>query len=157
MTKEHGAPPIMSQLHFSTAFMSLRILSAPHRAAAASIAAELGMSMPDPAEFARQHALCSSTYQRAAPAVAEALLVLGHAESSLEFTGELVRMRASKHMPCTSVRLDVLTSLCWGLARHGIMAGGPQYTFIHTAPHHRLRGNQAPRANRSTVGALDRA
>ena len=46
----------------------------------------------------------------------------------------LVRMRASKRMPCASVRLDVLTSLCWGLADHGIMAGGPRYTYYtHSA------------------------
>ena len=94
MTKEHGGAPIMSQLHMTTAMMSFRILGAPHRAAAASVAAELGMSTPDPVEFARQHAFASGMPHRAVPAVAEALLVLGHAESSLEFTGELVRICA---------------------------------------------------------------
>ena len=70
--------------------MSCSILAARDRDAAASVAAELGMSTPDPAEFARQHALYSSAYS-ATPALAEALLVLGHVESALEFTGEAVR------------------------------------------------------------------
>ena len=86
--------PLMSQLHTIAGFMSLRVLGAPNRAAAASVAAELGMSAIDPKEFARQHALSSGTTNRSVPAVAEALLVLGHVESSLEFTGELVRTRA---------------------------------------------------------------
>ena len=90
-----GGPPLFSQLHMTTGFMSMYILGAPHRAAAASVAAELGMSAPDPREFASQHAFSSSVIHRALPAVAEALLVLGHAESSLEMTGELVRTRTS--------------------------------------------------------------
>ena len=93
--------------------MSMYILGAPHRAAAASVAAELGMSAPDPREFARQHALSSSVIHRALPAVAEALLVLGHAESSLEMTGELVRTRTSPAR--TSARVAVRQHMwhCW--------------------------------------------
>ena len=53
MTKEYGGIPIMSQLHTTSSFMSLYILGAPNRAAAAGVAAELGMVKPDPAEFAR--------------------------------------------------------------------------------------------------------
>ena len=94
VTKEYGGLPLMSQLHTTTAFMSFHVLGTPHRAAAASVAAELGMSAPDPVEWGRQHSATSCGAHRAVSAAAEALLVLGHAESSLEFTGELVRMRA---------------------------------------------------------------
>ena len=48
--------------------------------------------------FRRQHALSSAGSTRAVPTVAEALLVLGHTESTLEFTGDLVRTRASPSM-----------------------------------------------------------
>ena len=91
-TKEYGGVPCFSQLHMTSFLMSCAIIAAPNRAAAASVAAELGMSSPDPAEFTRQQCYVSSTMiVPSAAAVAEALLVLGHAESALEFTGEAVR------------------------------------------------------------------
>ena len=89
------------------AFMACAMLAAPHRAAAASVAAELNMSAPDPVEWARQYAFQSTSYSQALPAVAEALLVLGHTESSLSFTGEMVRtcaLRARAWSPPSAAR-----------------------------------------------------
>ena len=120
MTKEYGGVPVLSQLHLTIGLMAMHILGAPHRTAAASVAAELGMSAPDPEEFARQHALCSSMNgHRTVPAVAEALLVLGHAESSLQFTGELVRTRACPGTP--TIRL------VWSCARTCGAGGCPPH------------------------------
>ena len=98
LTKEYGGLPYCSQLHLTSSIMSYAVLAAPHRTAAASVAAELGMSAPDPTEWARQHA-CMSAAWLATPALAEALLVLGHAESALEFTGEAVRACAPVRIP----------------------------------------------------------